>query len=44
MLGGRIPVNSHPLADTIETYLADALGKDIRVGMHLGPARPTGSP
>jgi hypothetical protein len=30
--------------DTIETYLRDALGTDIRLGVHIGPARANRKP
>jgi len=29
---------------TIESYLREALGRDVRVSMHLGAARPTANP
>ena len=30
--------------DTIETYLRDALGTDVRLGVHIGPARANRKP
>jgi hypothetical protein len=30
--------------DTIETYLADALGTDVRISLHVGPARANRKP
>ncbi|MBA3525010.1 MAG: hypothetical protein H0T85_10770 [Geodermatophilaceae bacterium] len=31
-------------ADTVETYLSDALGVDLRVSLHIGPARANRKP
>lgn len=44
VLGGRIRVNAPAADDSIEAYLQEALACDIRVGMHVGPARANRKP
>jgi hypothetical protein len=44
MLRSRIRVRIPPGADTIESYLEAALGHDLLVSMHLGPARANRKP
>jgi hypothetical protein len=43
-LRSRIRVHIPPGADTIESYLRAALGRDLLVSMHLGPARANRKP
>lgn len=40
----RVRVRVPPGAETIETYLRDALGRDLSVSMHIGPARANRKP
>ncbi len=44
VLRGRVRVHAPPGADTIESYLAGALGHDVLVSMHLGEARANRKP
>jgi hypothetical protein len=43
-LGGRLRVRVSPGADTIEAYLAVALGRDVLISTHLGAARANRKP
>jgi hypothetical protein len=43
-LRSRIRVHAPPGADTIESYLRNALGRDVLVSMYLGPARANRKP
>jgi len=44
VLRGRIQVDAPAAAETIETYLAAVLGRDIMVSMYLGPPRANRKP
>jgi hypothetical protein len=41
---GRVRVDALAPAETIETYLADVLGQDLKVSMYLGPPRANRKP
>jgi hypothetical protein len=41
---GRVWVNPSPGSQTIEAYLTEVMGRDIRVSMYLGPARANRKP
>ena len=43
-LGGRLRVRVSPGADTIDAYLAEALGRDVLISTHLGAARANRKP
>ena len=43
-LRGRVLVHAPAGADTIESYLREVLGSDLRVSMHLGAARANRKP
>jgi Phosphotransferase enzyme family len=44
VLRGRVQVDAPAAAETIETYLAAVLGRDIMVSMYLGPPRANRKP
>ena len=44
VLRGRVRVHAPPGADTIESYLAGALGHDVLISMHLSEARANRKP
>ena len=44
VLRGRVRVHAPPGTDTIESYLTEALGRDVLVSMHLGEARANRKP
>lgn len=44
VLRGRVRVHAPPGADTIETYLTEALGREVLISMHLGEARANRKP
>jgi len=44
VLRGRVQVEAPAAAETIETYLAAVLGRDIMVSMYLGPPRANRKP
>jgi hypothetical protein len=44
VLRGRVRVHAPPGADTIESYLAEALGREVLISMHLGEARANRKP
>jgi hypothetical protein len=44
VLRGRVEVDALASAETIETYLADVLGQDLKVSMYLGPPRANRKP
>lgn len=43
-LRSRLRVQAPPGASTIETYLSETLARNVRVSMHLGPARANRKP
>jgi hypothetical protein len=44
VLRGRVRVHVPPGADTIESYLTEALGREVLISMHLGEARANRKP
>ncbi len=44
VLRGRLRVQAPPGADTIESYLSNALAREIKVSLHLGAARANRKP